>query len=48
MVANLTDKEQPFNRHEQYQKVLVENYTTPSNLQNIILKPYQAFVVTIA
>ncbi|PMC41603.1 glycoside hydrolase family 13 protein [Lactobacillus iners] len=48
VVANLTDKEKPFNCHEQYQKVLVENYTTPSNLQNIILKPYQAFVVTIA
>lgn len=48
VVANLTDKEKPFNCQEQYKKVLVENYTTPSNLQNIILKPYQAFVVTIA
>ena len=48
VVANLTDKEKPFNCQEQYKKVLVANYTTPSNLQNIILKPYQAFVVTIA
>ena len=47
VVANLSDEEQQFTTGEEVKSVLIENMTTPTSLEGIILKPWQAFAVEI-
>lgn len=47
IVANLSGKEQKFSCHDQIKRILVANYPSRQNLQDITLKPYEAFACVI-
>ena len=47
VVANLSDTTQAFSKEETIKKVMIENMEIPNSLQDISLKPWQAFVVEI-
>ena len=47
VVANLSDTTQAFSKEETIKKVMIENMEIPKSLQDISLKPWQAFVVEI-
>jgi glucan 1,6-alpha-glucosidase len=47
IVANLGDQKEKFTSQDHIRKVLISNYIEPKTLQDIILRPYEAFAVTI-
>ncbi|MGX7024390.1 glycoside hydrolase family 13 protein [Vagococcus hydrophili] len=47
IVANLSDDTQEFSSEEKIKEVLIENMATPENLNQVTLKPWQAFSVEI-
>lgn len=47
VVANLTEEVQDFNEQVNIDKWIISNYSERENLENIELKPYEAFVVKV-
>ena len=47
VVANLSGREQKFNSADQIDQVLVANYDERNDLNDITLKPYEAFACKI-
>ena len=47
VVANLTDSVEQFSAPDKIDQVLISNYNAPQSLNNINLRPYEAFAVVV-
>ena len=47
IVANLSENEEHFSTSAEIKQFLISNYSAPQSLDNIVLRPYEAFAVEI-
>lgn len=47
IVANLSENEEHFSTSAEIKQFLISNYSAPQSLDNIVLRPYEAFTVEI-
>lgn len=47
IIANLSENEEHFSTYAEIKQFLISNYSAPQSLDNIVLRPYEAFAVEI-